>query len=68
MGQSVVFNSVCVVVVEVDEQREVVVAVIDIPTLNDHLRLCPWMLLHLSQPLLPQKVRVQVRSPWQLPL
>ena len=60
--------SVSVVVVEVDEQREVVVAVIDIPTLNYHLRMCPWMLRHLSQPLLHLKVRVQVRSPWQLPL
>ena len=39
-----------------------------VPTLNSNLRMGLWMLLHLSQPLLLQKVRAQVRSPWQLPL
>ena len=39
-----------------------------VPTLNSNLRMGLWMLLHLSQPLLLQKVIVQVRSPWQLPL
>ena len=46
----------------IDEQRKVVVAVIDIPTLTFNLRMCPWMLHLLSQPLLPQEVRAQVRS------
>ena len=48
-------------VVDVDEWRAVVVVVFDIPTLNSNLRMCPWMLLHFHQPLLLQKVRVQVR-------
>ena len=48
-------------VVDVDEWRAVVVVVFDIPTLNSNLRMGPWMLLHFHQPLLLQKVRVQVR-------
>ena len=58
MGQSAVFPGVSVFVVDIDEWRAVVVVMIDISTSNSNLRMCPWMLLHLSQHLLLQKVRV----------
>ena len=59
MGQSVVSLGAIVLVVDVDEWGAVVMTLIDIPTLNSNPRMCPWTkLLHLSQPLILQKVRV----------
>ena len=57
MGQSVVSPGISVLVVDADEWRAIVMTLVDIPTLNSNPRMCPWTLLHLSQPLLLQKVR-----------